>query len=245
MTTGGFTTGSPTGTISGGLAFRFTAESESIALLQLVPPATTRKIDAKALIKSYLQQHHKNWVDFARSEGYEVNSNNLIFVHGTTKTVECVTAVYRGVSQDIEGSVSGSLGSVAGAQIAVALGDQVQSGGQQRPAPTTIAPVDCMNVVDTDGSATRKQCIFFNYYQLKRKKFKKVFMEAAAGPHELPPGDFDLDSSQACYADNVDSEAELDDSLESDEFETEYPEGEHQVSVLGLGPTSKVSTFFM
>ena len=217
--------------MSGDVAFRFRASSESIALLQLLPPAATRKIDAKALVVRYLQQHHKGWVDFAHSEGFDVDSDNLVFVYGTTKTAACVTAAYRGVSQDMEGSVAGTLGPLAGARISVALGSRVQSGGYQRPAPTTIAASDNADSENFDSLTIRKQCIFFNYYKVKRRLFKRVVMQAAAGPHELPPRSPDSGSP-------VDNDAEL-------EFETEYPEAEPQVSSLQGGMTLVTSNSVM
>ena len=219
---------SPTTTASAGIGFRFTTTSKSLAFLQLQPPAVTVRFEASKHISAYIHKNLPGWLTFATEEcGFDLDDDRLLFVCGTTKTSSCITASYRGVSRDIEGCVTGGVGSLAQAHLSLKIGNEVDSSDrcQQRSAPAL--PWDqrghSLAVTANDSQSIQteapKQCIFVNYFKMKRRLFKKIAMRAAAGPHELPDGSDDPESTSVLARDAPISPTDFE-----FEIEREYPE---------------------
>ena len=178
--------------MSAGAGFQFKSSTDTSAFLRLEAPALTVRNDAKLRIVQYMRDHFSQWLSFANDEcGIGLEEHQLIFVCGTTKTTRCVTASFREVSRNVEGTVTGSAGSLASTQFSVMVSNHLLPMDHQRESPARAPRPENLAVPSGIASDTEPQnkCIFMNYFKMKRRYGVWPFkgpMRAAAGNDQLP-----------------------------------------------------------
>ena len=196
---------SPSGVVpvSAGVSWAFHATSDAGAFVMLNPPGVAEEIQSRLHIVNYVNTYFQSWFELANSTdergfGLDLREEDIIFVCGTLKTTEWVVAAFQGnIYKDKEGSVSAQFDSVGSVGLSVHIADQRlpashYRAGPPRPAATAREEGRLLGSSDTTLAAAppdRSQCLFIHYYKMKRRLFLwKRPMQAAAGPHNLPPG---------------------------------------------------------
>lgn len=180
--------------MSAGAGFQFKSSTDTGAFLRLEAPALTVRNDAKLRIVQYMRDHFSQWLSFANDEcGIGLEEHQLIFVCGTTKTTRCVTVSFREYSRNVEGTVTGSAGSLALAQFSVMVSNHLLPMDHQRESPARAPRPENLAVPSGSGPASdaepQNKCIFMNYFKMKRRYGVWPFkgpMRAAAGNDRLP-----------------------------------------------------------
>ena len=156
-----------------------------------------QSIATKRHIVSYLRRHVDSWFEYVTGSpdglGYELEMQDIRFVSGTIKTGKWACA---SVSEG-KGVLKVSLTAPGRLGISGSIGNDTMPNGCYNYGPVAQPLLD--SATAARGSATRvplaehaDQCIFFNYYGLKRnRRFLPYKLQAGSGPHELPPGDRD------------------------------------------------------
>ena len=167
-------------------------------MLIVQPPAMQTKIVARRHIVKYLSTHFDSWYEHVTNVvGLDIRPEELRFVSGTVKTTKWACSAWSGSYKNKQGSVKvvvpnnlqlGIIVQIAGEPLPSSF---CNAGPVQQPLSPALSPI-------TDGDEelptrtllgeTRNQCIFMNYYSVKKRLFFKSYIEAAAGPHHLPPG---------------------------------------------------------
>lgn len=210
-------------TVGAGIRFESTTNSGALVLLQ--PPAQTMKIESKLHIEKYMLAHHKSWFDLANTiRGLGLKEEDIVFVCGTTKTTRWAVAAFQGETfRKKEGFVSADFASFANVNFSINIASQVLPASYYRhgpPPPQTIGPAPT-GALTYPGHASSippsapNQCLFVNYFKMKRRILLwRVAMRAAGGPHQLPPGPDNPGTDAPIVADamyDVVSEQELED----------------------------------
>lgn len=145
------------------------------ALLLLSRPACFESLRDNARLKEYTKDNFQSWVDFANSKGYDLNGLDglagPILVTGHTKTSKCTKIVW-----NLSGAIS--VNGDNGVQPAIS--------GEGESRALRIQVRDESN---TPVEQPHNQCIFINYYTVRRRRFLPPLVKAAAGPSS--PGDID------------------------------------------------------
>ena len=96
---------------------------------------------------------------------------------GTLKTTQWALAAFQGSAfRNRDGIVSGQLDRTGDVQFSVQIDGQPLLATHQRAGPVGRP------------SGAPDQCLFVRYYKMKRRLLGREPMQAAAGPHQLPPG---------------------------------------------------------
>ncbi|EJF60302.1 hypothetical protein DICSQDRAFT_171262 [Dichomitus squalens LYAD-421 SS1] len=117
----------------------------------------------------------------------DVSLEELRFVSGKTKTNKWACAAISGPYKHKRGTAHVDMGSGPAPKLSISIA------GMQLPNVwTNSGPVlGLLSRVDSPaatGPQERNQCIFINYFAVKKRLFFPRVVRAAAGPHELPPG---------------------------------------------------------
>ena len=188
------------------VGFKFQAMTDAGAFVLLQPPAHSRDIESKRHIVNYMRDNFEKWLEFANAShswGLDLKEQDIIFVCGTTKTSRWAVASFQGpIYRKKEGYVSGEFGPFASAGISISISNQQLPAQHFRHGPlhdqlySGSAPMithpDHPSMVHLPPTSPppQDQCLFLHYYKMKRRfwwPFKDA-MQAAAGPHQLPPG---------------------------------------------------------
>ena len=126
--------------------------------------------------------------------GLGLRDEEIIFVSGTTKTNRWAVTAFRGECQTIEGSFTANLGSLAEASVSISVSNETLPARYYRAGPsrhTCSATILPNNPPNGEGSSPpslppeqRDQCIFMNYYRMKRRFWKPLPMQAAGTPFQ-------------------------------------------------------------
>lgn len=185
--------------VSAGIHFSFKSTSDRGAFLALSPPAISRQLLSKLHIAKYMRENFDSWFEFANATlGLGLKEEDIFFVSGTTKTSQWAVTAFSGQSRTVEGSFSANLGSVAEARISISASNTTLRPpyyGPTGPSRPTSGDMLLLGVQpDTQASPSpssaperRDQCIFMNYYKMKRR-FLKPFPMLAAAHHPSEPG---------------------------------------------------------
>ena len=157
------------------------------------------KFVAKRHIVTYLSTHFDSWYEYATNvRGLDIKPEELRFVSGTVKTTKWACSAWSGSYKNKQGSVKVEVPNMASLNITVQIEDnQLPStfwnagpivDPRQSPAAALITGGQEERPATTPLPADRNQCIFINYFTAKKRLFFKSYIEAAAGPHQLPPG---------------------------------------------------------
>ncbi|KAI0753977.1 WD40-repeat-containing domain protein [Daedaleopsis nitida] len=205
--------------VSAGAKFEFRMKSDTGALLVLEPPARIAQFTAKLPIVRYLERNHSSWLSFANygrqgrpDPGLDVRLEDLMFISGTTKTTQWFTTVFSGRSKGESGSISLGASGIGSLSFSLSNEHQAISGSRCNFGPDDVdrSAAGRYGELVREGVSPLKptQNIFVNYYKMKRRIWRYHPMQAAAGPHELPPGDDRVeDGSSALLASGDDVES--------------------------------------
>lgn len=169
--------------MSGGANIQFTASDDTGAVLFLEHPAQKEFVLSKGQIVNYMRQNFDSWLEHANGPGcmFELKQEDIIFVSGTTRTTRWANLVLHGSYKAAQGSISCGVNNVGKFSLNISIADQTLANPRYNFGPP----------LDSNSRASKAtQCIFFHYYKMKsRILWRPRPIEAAAGPHELPPGD--------------------------------------------------------
>ena len=170
------------------------------------------KFVAKRHIVTYLSTHFDSWYEYAINvPGLEIKPEELRFVSGTVKTTKWACSAWSGSYKNKQGSVKVDVPNMASLNITVQIEDnqlpsRFWNAGPivdplQSTAAAQITGGQEEHTATTPPSADRNQCIFINYFTAKKRLFFKSYIEAAAGPHQLPPGGPDPEGGEVLAGD--------------------------------------------
>ena len=192
------------GVASSTAGIRFTCTEETGALLVLKDRGHKTYLDCGRHIGRYMQKHLTSWYEFAAERlGIDIEEKDLMFVSGVTKTTVWAEAAFKA------GSGDGELVLSAGALTPMPLvSGEIQLGRSHTSDPFVIyrtgPPERLLEWGGGQGIIEQyDQCIFLNFYKMKRRIWRQI-VRAAAGPHELPPGPNDEDSSPVLTSNSSD-----------------------------------------
>ena len=169
----------------------------------LAPPGIAEDIESKRHIVNYMRENFHHWLEFANASnswGLDLNEQEILFVCGTLKTTHWAVAAFQGnVFRSKEGYVAGDFGPTASAGFSVKISNEFLPANHYRTGPPRreswadptrrISYPGYPNPSDTAFQGP-SQCLFIHYYKMKRRFWvmPREPMQAAAGPHHLPPG---------------------------------------------------------
>ncbi|RPD70200.1 WD40 repeat-like protein [Lentinus tigrinus ALCF2SS1-7] len=188
--------------VSVGAGIKFQSNTDSGAFVLLDAPAENKDIKSKRHIINYMRDNLESWLEFANSTnswGLDLKEQDIIFVCGTTKTRRWAVASFQGSTyRKKQGYVSGEFGPFANAGLSISISDQILPSSHYRhgPRPPRTVPPGGPSLTYPGYSQPSpphppNQTIFVHYYKMKRRAFwwpYKEPMQAAGGPHQLPPG---------------------------------------------------------
>ena len=135
----------------------------------------------------YMRKHLTDWYNFAAERlGIDVEEKDLMFISGFTKTTVWAEAAFKEGSSNRELVLSG--GALAPSPL---VSGQIQLAQSRASDPLVIyrsGPPERVSEWERRSAYEDKydQCIFLNFFKMKRRIWRQV-VRAAAGPHELPP----------------------------------------------------------
>ncbi len=136
-----------------------------------------------------MRAYHDSWMELAGNYGLDLRSEDLHFISGFIKTTHWVLGSVHGPDyRGREAHVQCDIANLANLNVKVSVANEevaqpsITWGPQHELRGTTVLD---------PKSLPRNQCIFINYYKMKRRLplLLKKPMQAAAGPHVLPRGD--------------------------------------------------------
>lgn len=146
-----------------------------------------------------MRKNFPQWSELANSRfGLGLKDEEIVYVSGTTKTTKWAVAAFHGEYRRKEGSITADFGALAGIDISVSISDEMlpssyyRTGPAREPAPGSLVPANSNKNEPVLSASTPQercdQCIFLHYYKMKRRLgWKPTPIQAAGGPHELPP----------------------------------------------------------
>lgn len=179
-----------------GLSFRFECVSEAGALLVLMDCATKSSVELSDIFEDYMLRNHESWYSFARNPrtlGKRCVREDIILVRGTIKTSSwAIAAFFDGGSQTHEVAFNGQFGEVASAGLKYSQSRgticsferRVSSNNPALHARDQHLPSPSTNILDINDNilhsfdhddhpmANADQCVFLNYYKMKRRIFR-------------------------------------------------------------------------
>ena len=179
-------------TVGVGARLEFTSNRSSGALLFLGSNGRREHLDCVKLIKEYMTRSLAKWYSYAKDErGMDVREEDIVFVSGFTKTAVCATASFQHETEEQGASFRGNCtlpGIASGsAELSVDMGN-----ANDMPIATHVSPARLAalwGALPQEDQDHPQQCIFLEYYRMKRRMVLLKKIVAAAGPHELPPPD--------------------------------------------------------
>ena len=169
----------------------------------LEPPGRRIHLKSKIRIVNYMRQNFDSWLEFANGPngpGLGLKQEDIIFVSGTIKTTRWVTAAFHGSYKHKAGAISCGVTNVGKLSFSLSFSNELSGHKFIKYGPsgprTSSESADIVPHLASSSSAQElpklepTQSLFFHYYKMKKRfLWRSKPMEAAAGPHELPPGD--------------------------------------------------------
>ncbi|KAI0820136.1 WD40-repeat-containing domain protein [Trametes gibbosa] len=181
-----------------GAGIKFSHKSKTGGFLYFQTPNQARKLPSKLFIVRYMREHFDSWLEFANEGlGIGLTPQEIFFVHGTQKTCRWACGAFETHSRNVEGSLNAAFTPVGSIDVAVTFSSQDAARREYNYGPTVDAPAAGTEVAPIDpASAPFNQCIFLNYFKAKKRiqVWRPRFLQAGAGPHQLPD-DGDSDDS--------------------------------------------------
>ena len=175
--------------IGGG--FDFECSAEQGALLVITHSADRHTIHKSGPLLKHMATHWKDWWEHIKTRlSVDIPMDKLMFVSGVHKTSDWAVASYTAAGKsaslhfDVDFTVAaGSFSLASSTKIEVPIHQQW---GPQRTLDDTRTT--STSETTQDGPPKKDQCIFLNYYKLKRRMLLgPKIMRAAAGYDSLPP----------------------------------------------------------
>ncbi|KAI0650995.1 hypothetical protein C8Q79DRAFT_996596 [Trametes meyenii] len=207
-----------------GAGLKFMSTQESGAFLFLEIPAIAHIVSSKRRVVTYLRENFDRWMEFANDDcGMILPQEQIYFVHGVVKTSRWACGAFQGSCRNKEVSVNAQVLSLRNLSVSIAISSDDAARVDYNYGPVrlyeTHKPPITRSVEKGAAEAPLKQdqCVFFNYFKAKRRLWLGLkVIEAAAGPHELPPDDQGGASpSDSVFVENT--------SYDSDDFEEMPP----------------------
>ncbi|KAI0707101.1 hypothetical protein C8Q76DRAFT_800461 [Earliella scabrosa] len=177
-----------------GTSLEFQCNRASGALLFLGSDGLREHLDCGLCIKKYMTKNLPDWYAYAKDNlQMEVHEEDIVFVSGFIKTAVYAAASFCHENTKISTTFSGccTLPGVASGSAALA----VQVSDAQGLVPTMDTRASPPELAAKWGNLLKeevkdpRQCVFLEYYRMKRRSWFIKRIEAGAGPHELPPLD--------------------------------------------------------
>ncbi len=152
-----------------------------------------------------MKSHFESWYEFAtqadEGPGLRLSQEEIMFVSGTVKTARWSCSAFSGEYRHKEGSITCDISGLASAEVSLSISNHVvpkeftNFGPLERnPAvsPLDNPPEDEEGSLSaravTEPSSSPPYCIFIHYFKYrKRLLLSPEIIQAAAGPHLLPP----------------------------------------------------------
>ncbi len=173
---------------SAGVNFKFTSPASG-AFVLLDAPALSKYVcvQARRRMVTYMRDNYQSWVEFAEKYGSD-EAHDLLFICGIHKTTRWAVAAFSGDEfANKECYVTGDFGRFANGGLTINFDANTMPQPDYRCGPwasrSDVAP---------STPHRPNQCLFLHYYKMKRKSrfwwTSEQPMQAAGGPHQLPPG---------------------------------------------------------
>ena len=152
-----------------------------------------KDIVREAAFEEYTKRHYDSWVTFARNKA--VGNVEPVLVTGVDMTRDHAMMAYSNDGTQISSKFTVSVPPIASAS-ASAWGEWENEGTvhtrcwpQFRPPPPDTPELEPFDDIPREIPEQYNQCVFIRYYTMRRRAFMfpKV-IRAAAGPHDLGPG---------------------------------------------------------
>ena len=201
-----------------GFSVSFELSEKQGAALVTKYPTYREDIQREQVFEDYTRRHYDSWVAFARKGGHG-NDVKPVLVTGVDMTRDFAMMAYSNNGVRLKSEFTASVPGVASAS-ASAWGTWRTEGlvhtncGPQSclpPPPTQTADPTSSTVSHIEPvSEEYNQCVFVRYYTMRKRPLSipKV-IRAAAGPHELGPGDRDNEEPPFEVQDDSDSASSL------------------------------------
>lgn len=174
-----------------GFHYRCTEESGALLILKQAGYAT--RLDCTRAVQEYMLQNLEHWYLFATDRlGIDLRESDLIFVYGHIKTTVWAEAAFTSSSTNGELRISAGMPTLGASGIfSVELSNrQIPTIFHRWGPPERITAeremAALVTLPSTNVEDTFDQCIFLNYFKMKRRFRMRMVIRAAAGPHELP-----------------------------------------------------------
>jgi hypothetical protein len=176
------------------LSYRFQCESSQGAFLMLWDDATKSVVQQQSVqFRNYMRDNHDAWVEFVTQHlGVTCRPEDIVLVKGTIKTSCWTVGAFLGCeSRDHAVTLNGQLGPLVdvdftyhGSQNFTASPVISRSGPKSRIVSSrkTLARLlgSIPHAFNNHRSPVKNQCIFVEYYKMKRRLFLPRKLEAAA-----------------------------------------------------------------
>ncbi|OBZ65404.1 Vegetative incompatibility protein HET-E-1 [Grifola frondosa] len=199
--------------VSTGAGFTYTCTDEQGALLLLKRPGDRSLVHKSRSFMSYMRRNHASWHRFATDTcDVDLQKDEIIFVNGCVKSAEWAVAAFIERGREGELYFSGEFGPMASAGFSLSMKNSTSARVEHRMGPpqsehrSTLPGVSEIEETPRDGDVRGKavdvskfdQCVFLEYYKMKKRIWFYRVIKAAAGPHELPsqPDDSDPGSPE-------------------------------------------------
>lgn len=170
-------------------------------------PGHGTRLHCTLTIQNYMRQFLPDWHAFATGTlGIDLQESDLIFVCGHTKTAIWAEAAFSSKTTDGELFIAaGAFGTPANVgasgSFSVSLLNCQLPTLFHRSGPRGGESTGRTNPGIGDSPDRFDQCIFINYFKMKRSFLGRKVIRAAAGPHQLPDEQDDPGSSSICAVD--------------------------------------------
>ncbi|TBU45948.1 WD40 repeat-like protein [Dichomitus squalens] len=167
------------------------------------------KFTQRRHIITYLRTHFESWSEYANSEecGLTIKQEDLRFVSGTVKTTRWASSAWAGSHKNKQASVTVQVPNMASLDLKVSVEEQnlpyswynkgpITDPKSKAPAVGLLTNQQASLPSTTSTEETRDQCLFFNYFTVKKRLWFNRVMQGAAGPHQLPPGGPDPEGNE-------------------------------------------------
>ena len=157
-----------------------------------------------ALVKlgfeEYTKRYYESWVAFARDKKYGKNVNPIL-VSGFDMAKDFEMVAYLDDSSSAKGALYIDVPAVVSASASLWDTRRIRCSPHTNKGPQRGAPLPSFRTIGFPSSQSVKagsiprefnQCVFVRYYTMRSRKRLPMFpkkMKAAAGPHDLGPGD--------------------------------------------------------
>lgn len=184
----------PTTVVSGSIKFAFQASSTEGAILMTRLKTYRDNAERMGRFKKYILCNHKSWVQFANDEGHGIHTEDLLLVTGRDMTEDFSMIAFSHNERrfDVQFEAGAPLLASASASVWGSWQSQLpvyENWGPQEREPSLDGSQSPSPSVPT-SSPQYNQCVFLRGYRIyRRAKLLPTVIRAAAGPHDLPPGD--------------------------------------------------------